>query len=306
MGKPLHYYYSYWSELPEKMFRAVVREFLDNGADKFVITCPLLQEMLENREREEFLHRVCREMHVQFSAVHAPYGKEYDLNIPGAECRENMFATHIRAMQIAAGFGCRTYTIHMGAYHYCTEHVPLETLRPLARETLDKLIPTAQKLGMVIAVENSFEKPNSARETLDLIKQYEGEPAIGVCYDTGHAHCMASAPDKDKSRYQSYFPLCWWEEGVIFEDNALELLKDHVVTCHIHDNDGYGDLHGMPFDGTIDWEKLMPGLFSCPRMLEYQTEVNLCDGDNWAGHLLAPAGGYSIRRLTETFQKLGF
>jgi hypothetical protein len=29
-------------------------------------------------------------------------------------------------------------------------------------------------------------------------------------------------------------------------------------------------------------------------------------GQNWAGKLLAPTGGYSIRKLTDTFRKLGF
>ena len=83
-------------------------------------------------------------------------------------------------------------------------------------------------------------------------------------------------------------------------------MKDQIVTCHIHDNLGLGDLHGMPFDGTINWAELMPKLFSCPRMIDYQTEVNFESGRNWAGELLAPAGGYSIRRLADTFRYLGF
>jgi hypothetical protein len=62
----------------------------------------------------------------------------------------------------------------------------------------------------------------------------------------------------------------------------------------------------MPFDGTINWRELMPKLFDCPRMIDYQTEVCFDDGCNWAGKLLAPAGGYSIRRLADTFRYLGF
>ena len=62
-------------------------------------------------------------------------------------------------------------------------------------------------------------------------------------------------------------------------------------TCHIHDNNGYNDLHGIPFDGTIDWTTLMEQLRSCPRMIEFQTEVCFDYGLNWAGPLLAPKGG---------------
>lgn len=306
MKKDLHYFYSYWTGLNEKMFRSAVREFIDNGADKFVITCPLIGEMLKNRERVDFLHKICKEMQVEFSAIHAPYGKEYDLNIPESrECREKMFDTHIRALRIAAEFGCRTYPIHMGAYHYCFDKVPLEKLRPLARETMDKILPEAEKLGIIIAVENSFEKPNSAKETLKLIDQYAGNPFVGVCYDTGHANLMEYRPGKEKSNFSEGFRNCWWE-GIEWENDAIGMLKDHIVTCHIHDNNGYSDLHAMPKDGTIDWQKLMPELFSCPRMIEYQTEVCFDDGTNWAGKLMAPAGGYSIRRMTDTFRSLGF
>ena len=62
----------------------------------------------------------------------------------------------------------------------------------------------------------------------------------------------------------------------------------------------------MPFDGTICWEKLMKDLFSCPNMIDFQTEVCFQSGKNWAGELLAPEGGYSIRKITDTFRKLGF
>lgn len=303
----LSFFYN-WAELSDNpaAFRSAVREFLDNGVRRFVITDGLLLQMVRNPEKVAFLHRVCKEMDVEFCSVHGMDGDDFDLNIPTPERRNDMFAEHIRGMEIASEFGCKTYVVHVGAAFYCYKHIPLTTLRPLALETLEKLLPTAEKLGMIVAVENSFEMPNSAREVIGLVNHFAGNPAIGVCYDTGHANCMASAPGKDKSKYEPYFPVCWWENGVIWEDNALEILKDQVVTCHIHDNNGYGDLHGMPFDGTIDWRTLMKRLFECPRMIDFQTEVVMQDGENWAGKLLAPPGGYSIRRLTDTFRYLGF
>ena len=307
MHDRLSFYYD-WASLsgtPEA-FRAAVREFIDNGVRRFVITEGLLLQMIRDPGKAGFLHRVCRELEVEFPSVHGMYGDDFDLNIPTAERRPEMFREHIRGMEIAAEFGCRTYVVHVGAAFYCYKHIPLATLRPLALETLEKLLPAAEKLGIIVAVENSFEMPNSAKEVMGLVNHFAGHPAIGACYDTGHANCMASAPGKDKSKYEPYFNTCWWEDGVIWEDNALELMQPQVVTCHIHDNNGYGDLHSMPFDGTIDWRELMPKLFACPRMIDYQTEVCMKDGTNWAGKLLAPPGGYSIRRLTDTFRYLGF
>ena len=305
MDSRLHFNY-FWQQLDNRGIQFAVREFLDNGANRFVLTAPLLRQLLDDQERKEFLQQLCRDMKVQFSAAHAFYGIEHDLNINDPARRPQMLDEHIRAMETAAEFNCKTFTIHVGAGYYCYKKCPLEILRPLAVDALEKLLPAAEKLGMVIAVENSFEMPNSAKEVLGLIRHFDGHPALGVCYDTGHAHCMAPTPGKDKNLHEPYFAECWWEDGVIYEDNALETLKEYVVTCHIHDNNGYGDYHGMPFDGTIDWKKLMPELFSCPRMIDMQTEVCFCDGENWSGKLLAPVGGYSIRRLTDTFRYLGF
>ncbi len=290
--------------IPE--LRRYVREFLDNGVNRFVIKSDMLEAMIHDLSMIKELSGICSEMKVYFSSVHALFGNGFDLNTVNPERRPEMIKEHIRGMEIAADFGCKTYAIHVGAAHYCYDRIPLETLRPLALDTLEKLLPAAEKLGMVIAVENSFEMPNSAKEVLQIVRHFDGNPAIGVCYDTGHANCMEYVPGKDKSLYQPYFPVCWWEEGVIYENNAIETLKDYIVTCHIHDNDGYGDLHGMPFDGTINWQELMPKLRSCPGMIDFQTEVNMDDGENWAGTLLAPAGGYSIRKLVDTFTKLGF
>ena len=175
-----------------------------------------------------------------------------------------------------------------------------------ALKTLEELLPCAMANNMVLAVENSFELPNSAKEVMGLINHFNNHPNIGACYDSGHANCMATAPGKSLDKYEPYFYTCWWENGVIPEDNALETMASQIVTCHLHDNTGYGDLHGMPLDGTINWKELVPKLKALPRLTEYQSEVCMADGKNWAGQLLAPVGGYSIKRLCDTFKFIGF
>ena len=303
MNRKLFYNYP-WVTLTDAQYYSTVREFLDNGCCDFVIDSRLLKELIASDEKVTFLKKLCRDMEVSFGEVHGLDGKGYDINTREPELRAKMFPDHIKAMRTAAEFGCRTYTVHVGAAQYCYEHIPMDVLRPLALDTLEKLLPEAEKCGIIIAVENSFELPNSAKEVMGLIGHFGGHPNIGACYDTGHANCMAFAPGKTLDKYQPYFAVCWWENGVIQEDNAIETMRSQIVTCHIHDNDGYGDLHGMPFDGSINWQKLMPGLFNCPRMVDYQTEVCYSSGENWAGKLLAPAGGYSIRKITDTFKKL--
>ena len=305
MNAPLAFNYP-WTKLTDALYPRIIREYLDWGVDTFVFTDPLVRACLEDKARIGFLKGLCDRFGIRLIAMHSPFGPKLDLNVVEPEQRAIMLQTHRRAMEIAADFGSRTYTIHIGAYHYVTHHTPIDELRPLAIQTLEQLLPTAEKLGLVIAVENSFEPTNAAREVLAVIDPFLGSPAIGVCYDTGHARIMTPYPWKRRENYPDYQLNRNWWEGFREEPDALAKLQPHVVTCHIHDNTGYADLHAMPFDGTIDWDALIPQLHACPRMLEFQTEQCFDEGTNWAGQLLAPAGGYSIRRQVETFRTLGF
>ncbi|MCQ2396071.1 MAG: sugar phosphate isomerase/epimerase [Lentisphaeria bacterium] len=305
-GHLLNYYYPF--QYPnDPHFKSILREFLDWGVNSFVFTVGLAYECAINPESLVTLRGIAKEFGVTFHSMHAPYGREQDLDIPPhLEDRKAMFDLHRRAMGIAAEFGCKTYTMHVGASHYVHDRIPAAELVPWAKNALETLLPTAEKLGIVIAVENSFEGVNSPDVVLDIIKDYVSSPSIGLCYDTGHANILAPFPGKQQSLYESYMPGSWWETGIVEEAASLDKMAPYVVTCHIHDNNGYGDLHGMPFDGCVKWDVIMPKLFACPRMLEFQSEVCFDYGTNWAGKLLAPVGGYSIKRYVETFRKLGF
>ena len=62
----------------------------------------------------------------------------------------------------------------------------------------------------------------------DLVEKVDSD-WFGWCFDVGHAWCCGYAPD---------------------------VLKECSVTpmsLHIQDNDGSGDQHLIPGDGTIDW-----------------------------------------------------
>ena len=295
-----------WLKYPQDRWPCIIREYLDHGVTHFVFTDRLIRKCLDDAEMLAFMHSLVKEYGVHFVAMHAICGRDDDLDIIDQERRPSMIDEHIRSLRIAAEFGARTYTVHPGAYYHVVKeyHTPLEILRRNTLEALDRLLPVAEECGVVIAVENSFEPPNSPDEVLYYVGHYAGSPAIGVCFDTGHANVMAPFPGKERSRYEEYMEPSWWENGIIEETRALEKLHPHIVTTHIHDNNGYGDLHAMPGDGNIAWEQLMPKLRECPRMLEYQTEICFECGTNWAGRLLSPKGGYSIKRQVETFNWL--
>ena len=96
------------------------------------------------------------------------------------------------------------------------------------RKSLDELQSHARKLGVRIAIEN-------VPGDLPLIHYMFGAYSpdyVGLCYDCGHGNF----------------------EGVGLAQ--LESLKDRLIAVHLHDNDGTGDQHKLPFSGTVDWTRL--------------------------------------------------
>ena len=305
MSAKLSHYYSL-GNVPEAMIPRIAREFADHGITRMVFDLALITRGLKDENLLSLMKKCARDVGMQWVSMHAPCGFDYDLCAPNMDNRASMVKAHIKAMEIAKEFGSLTYTVHVGAYPHCCLHYPVDKCREMALETLEKLVPEAERIGIVLAVENSFEPSNSAREVRGLVDHFGDNPAIGVCFDTGHANCMASAPWKKPEGYPDYQISSWWEKGIITEDGALDLLYDKIVTCHIHDNDGYRDLHCLPYDGCLAWDEWLPKLKSAPRMLEFQSEVSLAGGVNWAGTSPAPGGGYSIKRLIDTFRRKEF
>lgn len=196
------YYNYYWTALPEHLIVRAMREFLDNGVSHFVITDDMLQRFLCEPEYLALIRRMAKEMGVIFGAPHGLDGRPRDLNEPKE--RDRMLADHRRALDICGSFGARTYTVHPGAYWHCIGHLEVPMLRENTIRTLEELLPDAERNRIVIAVENSFEPTNSAKEIRAIVDHFGNHPWLGITYDTGHANCMASAPWKVPEGYPDY------------------------------------------------------------------------------------------------------
>jgi sugar phosphate isomerase/epimerase len=112
------------------------------------------------------------------------------------------------------------------------------------RRSLDDIQPFVKAQGIRMALENMIREDF---EMLDvLIPEYD--PAfLGFCYDSGHANMGG--------------------KGI----QGLEGLKERLIAVHLHDNDGLGDQHKIPFTGTVDWQRLMDVI----RSSAYQNCINL-------------------------------
>lgn len=92
---------------------------------------------------------------------------------------------------------------------------------------LESVVAYAKEQGVNIAFENI-----NAPELLFKVMEHFRESHVGFCYDCGHEACHTS--------------------GMEF----LPVLGKRLFCVHLHDNDGVGDLHQLPFDGELDFERI--------------------------------------------------
>lgn len=106
-------------------------------------------------------------------------------------------------------------------------HIPAEPNNLQLRKSLAELEPFARERSIRIAIENTpgFDAIEQ------LLPQYDAD-YLGLCYDAGHGNFCGSGLEH------------------------LSKLKDRLISIHLHDNDGSGDQHMLPFSGTVDWQQL--------------------------------------------------
>ena len=90
----------------------------------------------------------------------------------------------------------------------------------------------AKQLGVRILLENIPNELSTPPRLLQFL-QYTKLPDVALCFDIGHAHLTT---------------------GV---DKSFKILKDFIVSTHVHDNRGETDDHLFPFEGSIDWKRMV-------------------------------------------------
>ena len=284
---PLAYCYS-WGSVPDGMIANIMAEFKWHGVSDLVFGNTLITRVIEDVRFWSLLHRLAVKQGINLIEAHAPLGQGYDLCCPEKGRRPRMIEDHKRAMNYCAESGCKTYTVHMGAFESVYYQTPNDVLRPLVLDSLENLLPLAEKLDLVIALENSYERSNTPVEVAYYIEHFNS-PFIQCCLDVGHANLMAPAPGKKREKYFQEMDWAWGEKIDEYE-GAYQRLAPYIVTCHLHDNDGYSDAHRLPGEGTIDWADLIPKIKRCPHLISMQTEVTTT--------------GIAIGKLVETFNKI--
>ena len=122
---------------------------------------------------------------------------------------------------------CKQNNIPMVVMHLTSKKVA-PNYNEIGLERIREIVNYAKELDIKVAFENT-----KIKGYLEYVIQNLDNDNVGICYDAGHCHV----------HFNDEFP--------------YEMFKNKIFAVHLHDNDKSDDLHLLPFDGTIDWEKLI-------------------------------------------------
>lgn len=173
-------------------------------------------------------------------SVHAPineslikgvWGPSYSNAATDGKRRTQAIQEAEQAIRLARLLPYRFLVVHLGIPDDYAS--PGDNGRDGARQSIELLAVLAAEHGVRLAVEVIPNALSTPEALVRLLEQDLELPDLGICMDVGHAHLMGEVPD------------------------AIETVAGHLVTTHIHDNDGRRDSHLAPFDGTLDWAATM-------------------------------------------------
>ena len=283
-----------YRKYPEDRWEIIFEEFAECGAKSLTITSGILEQMMGRPAIWKKFREYGEKYHLKFVDAHGLWGGDqaWDLNVEDLERRPLMLEQHKLSFKLLTALGVRTCTLHIGA-QCCVQKRWAgneDHFRSLACQSLEALLPAAEKEGIIIAIENSFEPSNTPDELLHYLGRFD-TPALGVCFDAGHATMMdADVIPRDPAENLEDYRMVSWHGQLKFQHDALGTLTPYVVTAHLHDNDGHRDYHNLIFEGIADWKKYMDGLRKCPRLISLQNELR--------------GGGASIARMCKAFDRL--
>lgn len=197
------------------------------------------------KEYAASLRRTADECGIVFNQSHAPFPSY--INDPGkTEYNELVILQIIRALEVTSILGGKISIVHpitlKGSSYEEQKNFNIEFYR--------KIEPYAKKYKVRIALENMWGWNNETRtvtpaacstcaEFIDYLDTL-GNENFTACVDLGHGDMAGS--------------------GATTVTLLTELGHGRVGALHVHDNDGIGDLHTLPFVQKLKWQEIMNAL----------------------------------------------
>lgn len=230
---------------------------------------------------------------VGFGQTHAPFPTYLPRSEQGTlNCQNDVR----KCIEITGYLGCPRIIIHPifdGSARFPSLTKEEEYKKNI--EFYSSLIPLLKKYNVVCCLENMWNQDwkskkiyaaccsdiNETIKYIDDLNAIAGERLFGFCLDIGHLLLVGQ-------------DTCYW----------IEKLGDRLETLHVHDNDGVGDDHIIPYMGCCNWDRVVLGLRNIGYKNNFSFEASnfnrkfpqeLC-GD--ALKMLSAVGRYLIGRIT--------
>lgn len=193
---------------------------------------------------EEFIETTKRrkseldKMGVPINQIHGPW--RWPVQDATEEDRAERFEKMSRAIIAAEILGAKYMAIHPLMPFGADSPDNPEELYRLNREFYTALADVGARHGVTVCLENMpfLNFPLASVPALLAFVKDIDHPYLKMCLDTGHANM---------------FPLS-------IGDCVRLIGKDTLKILHVHDNDGKGDRHWNPGEGTADWEDFTAAL----------------------------------------------
>lgn len=188
----------------------------------------------------DLLRRTADACGMDFVQSHAPGGNPLSFDSQW----ELLLASTIRTLEICRMLGIPNTVVHVGWADDLRSSRETDRELYFARNMkfINALIPTMEKTGVSVLVENSTHANMGDRcylysgQDMKDFTEYAHHPLIGACWDTGHANIEGNQYD-----------------DILAMGNCLRAI-------HFNDNRGTQDEHLMPYLGTLNVDEVMCGL----------------------------------------------
>ena len=149
-----------------------------------------------------------------------------------------------RALEVAERIPFKYLVQHMGQSRDDADQRHFDA----AFNSLEHLAIFAKHRGVTIVLENTPDELGSPDSLQRFLKETHLND-LKLCLDVGHAHMETKIT------------------------TAFEIMRDRIVTTHIHDNHGEKDEHLLPYEGSIEWEALLGLISAAPHELPIVLEL---------------------------------
>ena len=176
------------------------------------------------------MKRIGDELGLSLEFIHAPFGGINNMWLAGLDYLK-IYNGMKESIDIAAELDIPYVIMHVSSGWECPEITEIGLAR------FDSLVEYAIEKGVVLAFENLRRVGILAY----FVDRYRKIDNVRFCYDSGHEHC--------------YTKHIRW----------MDIFQNKMIATHIHDNTSRPDYdesfdpdyHFLPFDGTMDYERMM-------------------------------------------------